>query len=109
MTFSGRLHTPAFYIVEQAYSPGVRMTPHAHEHPSLSLVIAGMLRERMGRAAEVIRPLSISLMPAGVAHDDEFGPDGARLLSVHLSDWAASAEVGGTVEEWRWLHGGPGV
>ena len=75
------------------------------------MVIAGAFRERMGRREELVRPLSISLMPAGVAHTDEFSPDGARLLTV-LFDEASARELAsddGVFTDWRWIHGGPSV
>lgn len=86
------------------------MAPHSHEQPSISLVVMGAMRERSGHSAEVIWPLSVSLMPAGVVHDDEFGPDGARLLTMHLD--ATDAERGDEAIEmsrWRWSHCGPGA
>jgi AraC family transcriptional regulator len=98
-------------IAEQGYAPESSKRPHAHELPSISMVVAGALRERMGRAEEIARPLSISVMPAGVAHADEFSPDGARLLSIHM-DAATAQELAsehGTLGPWRWTHGGASV
>ena len=98
-------------IAEQGYAPESSKRPHAHELPSVSMVVAGALRERMGRAEETARPLSISVMPAGVAHADEFSPDGARLLSIHMDVTSAHelASEYGTLGPWRWTHGGAGV
>ena len=100
-----------FRITEQCYESGRRMPPHEHDYPSFSLVLRGTFCERMGKTAETIQPLSISLMPAGVAHADQFGSAGATLLTVHfegrgVEDFEMAA---GALERWRWVHGGPGV
>jgi AraC family transcriptional regulator len=77
----------------------------------MSLVLDGTFRERMGNATETLRPLSVSLMPSGVPHDDVFGPTGARLLTVSFSGALEREMIECTrmLSTWRWIHGGPVV
>ena len=84
------------------------MCAHAHDQPSMSLVLDGTFRERMGNVTETLRPLSVSLMPNGVPHQDEFGPLGARLLTVSFSGQLERelSRYSSSLATWRWIHGG---
>ena len=93
-------------IHRRDYSGGLRMHAHAHALPSMSIVLAGKLRERAGRCSEVALPLSVSFMDADIRHDDEFGPDGATLLSVYLDPADLDADAATENLGWQWLHAG---
>lgn len=61
------------------------MPCHAHEHASVSVVLAGELEEESdGRIVRALA-LTVFVKPAGVLHADRFGPAGARLLSLELA------------------------
>lgn len=96
----------AFRLREKAYDPHERMPAHAHEHPSVSFVLAGALRESVGRREETAGPLSAVVKPAGVVHADAFGSSGARLLQIVANPGTdGSPWLGG----WRWAHARSGV
>lgn len=104
-------HAPGILrIVELRYDAGLRIGAHAHAVPSMSIVLAGRLREGRGRTVEWARPFSLSFMGADLAHDDEFGPNGGALFQVHFE---SSNEVLDECREllngWRWFRGGPAV
>lgn len=96
-----------FQVREQRYAPGLRMTPHAHAAPSMSILLQGSLRESTRRRSEVALPLSVSFMGADIGHVDEFGPSGATLFQVHFHDIDSGFEDACRgLNEWTWMHGG---
>lgn len=102
---------PKISAAELSYADNQRQRRHAHEETTISIVLAGSLLERVAKAEEVARPLSVVVKPGGTEHEDRFGPRGARTLQIrlapaearHLRDWQSP------VEEWRWIHGAPVV
>jgi AraC family transcriptional regulator len=98
---------PDFEMKERTYGAGSRMRSHAHELPSMSILVRGLLRERAGRRSETALPFSVSFMAADVAHDDEFGPDGATLFQVHFARAEPELlDACRSAHGWSWTHGG---
>lgn len=95
------------HIVERSYSPNGRMASHAHEWPSMSLVLRGAMAEQCGRRVEVARALSVSIMGADIEHDDRFGPNEVTLFSVHFADNWLDEDEQDVVAHWRWTVAGP--
>ncbi len=93
-----------FAVFRNVYGPGERHEWHAHGYSNVSVVLAGSLRERVGRAESVAGPLSVVAKPAGTEHVDVFGPRGAVLLQLPLARrWIVEQEDGTrAVEQWRW-------
>jgi AraC family transcriptional regulator len=96
-------------VLENAYPPLLRQERHAHETTTVSLVLAGALRESVGAAEEIAQPLSVVVKPRGTEHADQFGGQGARMIQIVLDE-----ELTGTIERWergmerwRWSHAGP--
>jgi AraC family transcriptional regulator len=97
-------------VREQTYEPGLRQARHAHAETTVTIVVAGSLRERVGRVDEIARPLSVVVKPGGTEHADEFGPHGARTLQIALiGDAAGAADWEVALRTWRWTHAGPAV
>lgn len=98
-------------VAEKAYPPGYRQPCHAHAETTVTIVLGGFLRERVGRVDEIARPLSIVVKPGGTEHADEFGPAGARTVQIALTDAEARDAVAWqrTLRVWRWTHAGPAV
>jgi AraC family transcriptional regulator len=102
-------HSPR--VREVVYAPGLLQAPHAHEETTITLVVAGSLRETVGRAQEIARALSIVVKPGDTEHADQFGEGGARTVQISLTerdaaefrDWEPCART------WRWTHAGPAV
>ena len=93
------------------YPEGLEQAAHAHERTTFSLVLAGALRERVGRREVTAAPFSIVVKPAGTVHDDVFGDQGATLVQVALdiaeSRRLASEPSAHSLSQWRWSHLGP--
>ncbi|MGH7477886.1 MAG: AraC family transcriptional regulator [Longimicrobiales bacterium] len=96
-----------FRLREIRYPAGLRQPRHAHDACGITLVVAGVIRERAGSTEEIASALSIVVKPAGVEHSDDMGPRGARTLQIAFEpDWARRFEEGGVdIGQWRWLHG----
>jgi AraC family transcriptional regulator len=90
------------------YAPHAYHAPHAHDPPSLTLVIRGEVEERVAARVERAGPLSVVVKPAGVVHSDTFGANGACTLQVTLSghDAAEAAAATPRLDGWRWTHAG---
>ncbi|MEI9988911.1 MAG: AraC family transcriptional regulator [Rhizomicrobium sp.] len=72
------------------YAPHARMAPHSHDTPSIGVIVEGGFRERIGRAEHDYRPGIVSFCPAGVAHSQSFGAEGARQIIFRpKDDWLA--------------------
>jgi len=50
-------------VLENAYAPHLRQAHHAHETTTVSLVLAGALRESVGAAEEIAQTLSVVVKP----------------------------------------------
>jgi len=99
-----------FRLREVVYPADMRMAPHSHDHPSVTLVLAGGLRESVGHHEDEATPLSVVIKPPEVRHADTFGPRGARTLQIA---WHADTELGEATAAlrlgWSWLHLSRGV
>ena len=100
-------------VAEKRYPPGTVQPRHAHATTSVSIVLAGAVRERVGRAEDVGRPLSIVVKPAGTEHANEFGLAGRETHMLQLLlDAGAGAELLSLerrLATWRWEHAGAAV
>ena len=98
-----------FRVREVVYRPGLRQAAHAHEYDGITLVLAGGIRETVGRLDEVATCLSVVVKPAGVVHADHVGPRGARALQILLDVDRPFARDEGGLGSWRWIHAGTGT
>ena len=82
------------------YGAASGMNAHSHDHHQLSFLLAGAIRERHGgREVETDLP-SLCIKPAGLDHANDYGRDGAVILSVNIDpDSELAAWVG---EDWAW-------
>lgn len=98
-------------VREVTYAPGLRQSRHAHDESTVTLVVAGSLRETVGRTQEIARALSVVVKPCDTEHADEFGDAGARTLQISLTGCVAAdlREWESAARMWRWTHAGPAV
>src|SRR6185503_363546 len=88
----------------------LRQPRHAHAETTVTIVLAGSLRERVGSSEEVARALSIVVKPRDTEHANEFADDVRTLQIVlpaehtsQLEEWERG------LTQWRWQHAGPAV
>ena len=102
---------PCPRVREVRYDAGLVQPRHAHAETTVTLVVAGSLRETVGRTQEIARALSIVVKPGDTEHADQFGARGSRTLQIGMTvseaavlcDWEPAARA------WRWTHAGPAV
>lgn len=68
------------------YPPGARMPEHRHELAHFSLTLSGAHRETSRGAGIEMSGLEMAFKPRNFRHANEFGPQGASLLSINLRD-----------------------
>lgn len=73
------------------YEPGTRLPRHHHDGASLSLILEGLQRERVGLRAYDCASHSAMLKGAGIEHANTVGAFGTRGLFVEMSGEAAAA------------------
>lgn len=77
------------------YEAHRRQAAHAHDNASVSIVIRGGLAETaQGRTVEASLGSAV-VKPAGIVHDDRFGPEGAELVFIPANSVSAP--------RWQWL------
>ena len=98
-------------VREVTYEPHLLQQRHAHAETTITLVLAGSLRETVGSAQEIARALSVVMKPGDTEHADLFGDRGARTVQIGLNerDAAVLREWEPTTRAWRWTHAGPAV
>lgn len=98
------------------YPPHFEMPKHAHETHGVSVVLGGHVGEVVGSREEVGCAFSVVVKPASVAHQNRFGPMGAKILSMNLgASWFDDNRgltdgfrlgAGARVTDWTWGHDG---
>lgn len=86
------------------YPAGYRQRKHTHDAWSLTVVLAGEIRETTRTADEFGNALSVVAKPAGIPHANQIGPRGARTVQVVRRAGRADPAA---PTRWRWTHGGP--
>tara|TARA_R110000868_G_scaffold120773_1_gene320569 strand:- start:5332 stop:6120 length:789 start_codon:yes stop_codon:yes gene_type:complete len=84
------------------YGPGLRMAAHEHGYHQLSCLLAGELRESHAAHDRDIHQPSLGVKPAGLSHTNEYGPNGALILSVNIDPDLADPELAFCLADWRW-------
>lgn len=95
-----------FHIRRIDYPPGLRQPPHSHGATSMTLILAGDIRETKPSGEATGSALSVVVKPPGVEHADDVGPQGARTLQIAFHSEIVDELSDGTgLDRWRWLHG----
>lgn len=71
-------------FTELSHSQPRKLPAHSHELPFFCLFFGGDYRGKNGHRDVQFRPFSFSFRPAGVPHQDEIGPRGARMFGIEV-------------------------
>ncbi len=71
-------------FTELNHSQPRKLPAHSHELPFFCLVLGGDYAEKYGHRDMQFRPFTFSFRPAGVPHQDEIGPRGARMFGIEV-------------------------
>jgi AraC family transcriptional regulator len=85
---------------ELVYRSGLRQPAHAHDYPSITMIVGGSLDETVDCVRWRGGAASIVVKPGGVVHDDHYGDGGARAFTL-------IAGCDDDVGWYRWLFAGP--
>jgi AraC family transcriptional regulator len=84
------------------YTPGQRMARHAHDRHQFSLLLGGSLGETVGGEEQRLRGPALGLKPCGVAHANDYGPDGALILCIEVDGDIDLQRDAGLASRWTW-------
>lgn len=87
-SFFGSIHRKreqcgAIFTDLRHFSPR-KLPMHSHELPFFALLLEGHYGERYRRQDMQFGPFTIMFRPAGIPHQDEIGPRGARFFEIEL-------------------------
>ncbi|MEZ4523140.1 MAG: AraC family transcriptional regulator [Thermomicrobiales bacterium] len=102
--WSRKLTVSGARVSEIKFHPDQFCPKHWHKHPSLGIVIQGVVVKEFAKATVVIESSGGFAMPAGILHSDHFGP-GSRVVIIEIDPEhpisAQRLEVCGPIFE-RW-------
>src|SRR5215813_4878605 len=75
-----------FILSESRYSPGTRISRHAHLHAYLCFLLRGSYRETCGSQERFCGPRTVLFHPAGEAHSDWFLDAGGTIFRFEICD-----------------------
>ena len=72
-------------FTELHHAQARKLPAHSHELPFFCLFFGGDYGEKYGRRDLQFRPFTFAFRPAGVPHQDEVGPRGARMFGIEIN------------------------
>lgn len=76
------IHGSTMTLTRYSFEPGGRFPHHIHDQEQLTMVIAGRLTFVIDGADHDLRSDSVVVIPSGLPHRAQAGPDGAEVVSV---------------------------
>lgn len=68
-------------MTRYSFKPGGRFPHHVHEQEQMTMVVAGRLTFLVDGVDHVLEVGSLVVIPSGVPHSAEAGPEGAEVVS----------------------------
>lgn len=81
---AGRQAVGGAIFTELRHAEARKLPAHSHDLPFFCLFFGGDYGEKYGRRDVQFRPFTLSFRPAGVPHQDEVGPKGARMFGIEV-------------------------
>jgi AraC family transcriptional regulator len=76
------LDVGALRFMELRFPSSLVLPPHAHDRPTLAVVMTGSFETRLATDVELCQRSSLRIEPAGSQHTNHFGPLGAHIVVV---------------------------
>jgi len=76
------LDVGALRFMDLRFPSALVLPPHAHDRPTLAVVMRGSFETRLASDALVCAQSSLRVEPAGSPHTNRFGPTGAHIVVV---------------------------
>lgn len=87
------------------YPPFTRLDFHDHDVAHFSALLCGEAREATGKEEIALRPMLMEFKPAGFRHANAFGPDGALMLSINVSQNNPQFTEMFSIQDWMFGDG----
>jgi AraC family transcriptional regulator len=71
---------PGIRVLVADFPASLHLSRHAHEHPTIAVVISGVFRKDVAGGVQEAAPGTLIAEPAGERHANWFGPRGARVV-----------------------------
>jgi len=79
------IQVPGFVLREAFYPPLSRVRRHAHDNIVWGFVVSGEMIDETDVSCDFCAPMTVRTLPAGFAHENRYGPLGARCLLIEPS------------------------
>lgn len=90
-----RVDTGDFIVSSSTYSAGQFLSAHAHELACATIVLRGDVSERVGSRRFECGNDQFLVRPAGVVHENRYGPRGADCMIVGVREhWSSHDRIG---------------
>lgn len=97
------LRTPQFLVRLTYYPADNTLSAHAHDTDQFSILMLGGFAEVTKQGEADLCDVRIGFKPAGLVHQNHFGPNGALILAIDR----LPANMNETVWRWRCAHADP--
>jgi AraC family transcriptional regulator len=97
---------PGASVMLGRFPGALRLAPHAHERACITVLLDGVMAERIGGREQYCERASVLIKPGLERHDDVFGHTGSTQIIIEPDDsesdvWAASKELLSSVRFFR--------
>ncbi|PHN07161.1 helix-turn-helix domain-containing protein [Flavilitoribacter nigricans] len=96
-------------LLDYEYDPGERTDFHKDRIPRISILLRGQLQERLQTQEAWASPMSVVIKPADALHANQFGPGGARIISIIAPNGWPDYLAEHFLNQYAWFHGRPTI
>lgn len=94
-----------FSLSKFVYAKGHGFTPHSHKETAISVVLNGIMHEKVNGQLQVGKGAVTIIKPAEVVHENLFAEE-CTILCLYLhKDQNSQVDTTGVLEEWKWRRG----
>ncbi|MBK8495356.1 MAG: AraC family transcriptional regulator [Ferruginibacter sp.] len=94
-----------FRLSNALYRKGHSYKPHSHKDTAISIVLNGIVHEKVDNTLEIGKSAVTIIKPAGIIHQNIFTED-CTILCLYLKDLQQKKlKHGDILEEWTWING----
>ena len=102
--------TSGLSFAESTYREGYTQPIHTHDFANISVVLTGMIRERVESRTHEGVAGHVVFKPAGIPHGNGCGSKGATMFRIELHGHRADDPLGvERLREYAWMSGGPSL
>lgn len=100
-----RPHFKKYRLLKCRYAPNEYYPDHKDGYSRISIVLQGNLTEKSYDQEVLVSELSLVIKSSEVLHQNNFGPEGANILSILFAHPDSSKLFSSLAPEYNWLYG----